>query len=169
MELSALVRNFDGLARRYFALIEGGPSDREEWLGDVEVALADLYATALRLPLTDPTDDEPPESSVNQRELMTKLAEKIGVDYGFYRFVFDPLGDIDEVVGGTIADDLVSVYADLKVGSDMLAASTALEDVVWEWQLQFRTHWGRHAAAALHAIHASDQTRPRRLPSTFSH
>ena len=158
MKLSALVQRADLLTER-------------QWFGDVEVALADLYAAALRLPLTDPTDDEPPEGSVNQRELMTKLAEKLGEDYGFYRFVFNPLEDIDidEVVGGTIADDLVSVYADLKVGSDMRTASAALEDVMWEWQLQFRTHWGRHAAAALYAIHASDQTGPRRLPSTFSH
>jgi Domain of unknown function (DUF5063) len=169
MSLGPLAREFDQLSRRYSALIEDGPSDREEWLAQVEVALADLYATALRLPLTDPTNAEPPERSANRLELMTKVAEKLGQDNGFYRFVFNPFWDNDEPVGGTIADDLVSVYADLQAGCQMLAASASLEDVVWEWQFQFRSHWGRHAAAALYAIRASDLTGPRRLPSSLNH
>ena len=169
MELGPLAREFDQLARRYFGLIEGGPTDRGQWLAEVEVALADLFAAALRLPLTDPTDSEPPDRLANQRELMARLAEKVGHDYGFYRFVFNPFWDNDEPVGGTIAEDLVSVYADLQLGRGMLAASAPLQDVVWEWQFQFRTHWGRHAAAALYAIHASDLTGPPQQPSTLKH
>ena len=113
----------------------------------MEVALADLFAAALRLPLTDVTNSEPPDRSARQPDLMARLAEKVGKDYGFYRFVFNPFRADDEPVGGTIAEDLVSVYEDLQVGSDLLAASAPLQDVVWEWQLQFRTHWGRHAGS----------------------
>jgi hypothetical protein len=104
-----------------------------------------LVAAAIRLPLPEvpgsaPTTDVAPPA--NWR----------GFDpFEIYWDVFDPY-ELSEPVAGSLSDDLLDVYRDLRRG---LALWEAGKDggAVWEWRFHFDAHWGNHATDALRALH----------------
>ena len=150
--IGPLVSEFNRLARRYFALIESQPVERIAWLAQIQLAVVDLYAAALRLPKTEPSEfDAPGMRNEDQQSLMDGIFAKLGGDHIFYSFVFDPLQDT-EPVGGLLSEDLSSSYADLYDGTALLDAGAVGEDAVWAWRLGFESHWGQHALGALQAL-----------------
>lgn len=152
--LDSIANEFNGLALQYFALFVGPPTDKMAWLEKAEMAVAELYAAALRLPLTEPSDQDPPEMPIEDRSrLMTKVVEQIGGDSIYYSFVFHPLNPNEEPVGSTLAEDLASIYEDLYGGVELLAAGGSNQDVIWTWRFNFHFHSGRHALGALQALH----------------
>jgi len=73
--------------------------------------------------------------------------------FRYYESRHNPL-DIEnrEYALGDIADDLADIWRDLKPALELYdnndhAAAAA------EWQFDFEIHWGRHATAALYALH----------------
>ena len=150
--LEQIITQFNSLALRYFALIDGPGDERTAWLSDVEVAVADLYAAALRLPFTEPSDQEAPGLPVAAHQrLMTEITNRVG-ETNFYEFVFHPLQLKAGPVVGSLAEDLSSIYEDLYAGTALMDAHVAPEDVVWTWRINFKIHWGRHALGALLAL-----------------
>ncbi len=62
--LGSIAKQFNRLALQYFGLFAGPPTDKMAWLEEAEVAVAELYTAALRLPLTEPSDDDAPEMPI---------------------------------------------------------------------------------------------------------
>jgi|SRR5438270_4383892 len=152
--LGSIANEFNRLALQYFDLFVGPPTDKMAWLERAEVAVAELYAAAMRLPRTEPSDNDAPEMPLEDRSrLMAEAVERIGGDLP-YSFVFHPLKSNEEPVGGTLADDLASIYEDLYGGVELLAAGGSHQDVIWTWHINFQIHWGRHALGALQALNA---------------
>jgi hypothetical protein len=53
-------------------------------------------------------------------------------------------------VVSSLADDIASIYQDLKDGLAMLEETP--NAAAWEWRESFKTHWRRHATHALYAV-----------------
>jgi uncharacterized protein DUF5063 len=153
--LESVVNEFGRLANQYFSLIGDRHTDRTVWLERVEIAVVDLYGAGLRLPLTEPSDQDEPKMPIeDRRRLMIGLTERLGGDSTFYLFVFHPFEPNASPVGGTLAEDLASIYEDLHDGAAFLAAGGSADDVIWTWRHSFQSHWGRHALGALQALNA---------------
>ena len=161
------VRAFVGAARRYCALIESKPDDREQWLAEVLHAIAILYAAApvvreLGLPdHTEASANIPPElrlSNDHWQVIFEHLRQVLGEDAHYVAF-FNPVGAdaaTDEPTHGDLADDLADVYRDLKPGLTTWELSTDnyVEDILFQWVHYGHVHhWGRHAVDALRALH----------------
>src|SRR5438045_7269701 len=113
----AIVHEFNRLANGYFGLLADRSTERTEWLQQAEIAIAELYRAALRLPHTEPSNHDAPELLTgDQRRLVTELVDKIGGDSIPYSFVFHPLELNAQPVVGSLADDLASIYQDLYEG-----------------------------------------------------
>lgn len=127
----------------------------------------ELVGEGIRLPDTDPferdkdeADDDSPlppmREGITYQEcavVYNLLKEKLGED-DLYWTVFDPTKD-NEVIRGTLADDIAGIYGDVKQGLLTLkkgAADSRL--IIWDWRLSFYSHWGDHATSALRTIHA---------------
>lgn len=153
-ELDSIRDEFNLLAIQYLALFASPPTERIAWLRRVETAIADLYAAGLRLPLTEPSNQDAPTMPIeDSRRLAIDIFERLGGDSFPYSIVFHPR-DLDEApVVGTLVDDLGSIYEDLTEGTALLAAGGSAEDVIWTWNFNFQSHWSRHAVGALQALH----------------
>ena len=86
------------------------------------------------------------------------MEDLLGAD-DWYWTVAPFIKEVPQLLTGSLADDLTSVYHDLKRGLDYLRAGEPEPDVIWEWRLGFWSHWGQHAVNAVRIIHA-------RLPET---
>jgi hypothetical protein len=147
------VHDFNRLVIRYFALFTDRSTEPTAWLRQAEIAIAELYGAGLRLPNTEASDRDAPEMPIeDRRRLMAEIVDTIGGDSIPYSFVFHPLKPNEEPVGGSLADDLASIYEDLYEGSALLASSGTAEDVISTWKINFESHWGRHALGALQAL-----------------
>jgi Domain of unknown function (DUF5063) len=68
-----------------------------------------------------------------------------------YWEVSDPY-EASEPVCGSLTDDLLDVYADVRRGLDLWDGSHQ-QAAIWEWRFHFDIHWGDHAVDALRALH----------------
>ncbi len=68
-----------------------------------------------------------------------------------YWEVFDPYKQ-EEPVAGSLSDDLLDVYRDVRRGL-WAWEKNQIADAVWDWRFSFDTHWGDHAVDALRALH----------------
>jgi hypothetical protein len=64
--------------------------------------------------------------------------------------VFDPYEE-GKLVTGSLTDDVIDVYCDLKMGLDAFDAGH-VEGAVWDWRFNFAHHWGHHAVDGLRAL-----------------
>lgn len=74
--------------------------------------------------------------------------------FEYYWFVYDPYRK-DDVVGGSLSDDLLDVYKDLKRALLVYDRGTpeSVRDAVRSWRDGFASHWGNHALGALRALY----------------
>jgi hypothetical protein len=146
----------------------------EAFLGSAHVLLPQLYAAALALPPTgvlfDPGTDEEdddaplahePDLDRGSHEEWTArfhvLQGLIG-DHDFYREIFDPYAPhSDTEVMGSLADDLLDIYRDLRSGLRKWDRGETGE-ALWEWRFNFEIHWGEHVTGALRALHVRAST-----------
>ena len=139
------VARFVGAAERYCELIET-PSvarDRAAFVLGIRSGLAELLASGLALPDTEPSEAEAPNGPTQSE--WTAVFNSAQITLG-------------ELPGGpeaylAVPDDLADVWRDLKGGLTALAAGARWQDVAWEWKFALQTHWGRHAEDALVALH----------------
>jgi hypothetical protein len=100
-EVDSRLNEFNLLAIQYFALFKGPATERTAWLRRIEIAIADLYAAGLRLPVTEPSDRDAPTMPVeDSRRLAIDISQRLGGDSTPYSIVFHPR-DLNEtpVVG----------------------------------------------------------------------
>lgn len=106
--------------------------------------LAELVAAGSALPLAEAMSDE---------ILLTDAAPASWPGFGrhdIYWEIFDPYVD-EERVAGSLSDDFLEIYCDLKRGLTSFDAG-GHEDAFWEWRFHFDHHWGEHAVDALRAL-----------------
>ena len=154
---------FKAAAESYMRVIDSAEGDADEYLINVARTLAPLLAVAYRLP--DIWDDEwtfPGERSVEER---IKAEQNVGFggqldgrhEYvtvvAFGRDV--PENDADAVLlGGSLFEDLGSIYTDVEDGLHMLAKGSSEGEVIYTWHWGFWNHWGEHAVDGLRIVHA---------------
>lgn len=111
---------------------------------------AQLYAGGLQLSEVEAEAGAPENIAPNTSDGEAAISNLRGY---YYREVFDPHPHLnEEVCVGNIGDDLLDVYKDIKRGLELYRQGFPLA-AEWEWAFNFRVHWGRHAAAALLALH----------------
>lgn len=146
------IEEFGAVAKEFCDWAEGIPdTSAEEHLKSLAL-LSKLYATALALPETEPSDDfstqEPP--SIEYK----KMHERFGsLPFQYYQDIFNPLSEeAEEPVTGDICDDLADIYKDIKEGL-WYFEQHRVADAAFHWRMHFGFHWGRHLTSALKALH----------------
>ena len=154
---SATVKNFISAASAYCKLIEEPESQVSKFIPRLLASLGTLYVSALYLPETtvhESASDPTARSKANSKNLLPALQAVLS-EYDLYCLVFDPYKDKEPVVG-SLSDDLLDTYFDIKEGLILLAGDStlALDAAIWEWRFAFHAHWGDHATNAIRALHA---------------
>jgi len=151
MNYAAAIDRFSSVAREYCQWLEADPGTADKEHRSATCLVAELYAAALTLPSTEPTDIDPPALGSNQRAALLKRLNLFPFQY--YWEIFHPLTDApEEAVCGDVTDDLRDIYVDVKEG--LLAYAQSEQAAVWHWRTTFGFHWGEHATSALRALHA---------------
>jgi hypothetical protein len=115
-------------------------------LKNLSVLLARVYITALELPEVEPTD--------RKTEIQSIDAPNVSFDeVDAYWEVFHPY-EQGEPLHGSLADDVLDIYRDVKAGLLMYELGTQddITEAVWHWRFHFEVHWGFHLVDALRAI-----------------
>ncbi len=150
-----LMHRFGASAMKFIELVDAAPHfETEAFLANVSHSMAELYSVALSLPVVEPetTDtNEAPFQTDRWAELRRSLEKKIG-PLDTYWTIFD-FTEKQEPVQGSIAGDISEIYFDLRQSLHLEESGAARPDVLFDWRLDFRSHWGRHLLAALTAIH----------------
>jgi hypothetical protein len=111
---------------------------------------AQLYAGGLQLSEVEAEARAPENNAPDTSQGEAAISNLRGY---YYKEVFDPDPRLDEeACVGDIGDDLLDVYKDIRRGLELYRRGFPLA-AEWEWAFNFRVHWGRHAAAALLALH----------------
>lgn len=127
-----------------------GPADQAKMALEL---LARLYVSALNLPASQPDGEAPEVEEVTQDTWRSIYDSFEKMPFCYYGVVLEPHALPPGEAGvGDLADDLADIYRDLKNGMNLWAADHVVE-AVWHWRKHFGFHWGRHVAAAVHALH----------------
>ena len=150
-----LMQKFRSAAMKFIEVVDAAPQiEADTFLADVGRSMAELYSIALSLPAVEPGTtgtDEPPFQTGKWDTLRRSLQEKIGALDTYWQ-VFDSTSK-EEPVQSSLAGDISEIYFDLKHGLELEQTDAARSDVLFDWRLDFRQHWGRHLLGALAAIH----------------
>ncbi len=109
--------------------------------------LLELYTAGIALPHVEPPEGfdagaDPPRPD-----------GWAGFDkFEFYWEVFDPYVN-EAAVAGSLSDDLLDVYCDVRRGLDLWKSKAPRAAAIWEWRFHLDAHWGDHAVDALRALH----------------
>jgi hypothetical protein len=128
--------------------------ERDTFLASVSHSLAELYSSALFLPVVEPETaaaDEAPFATAQWAGLFESIKEKIG-PLDAYWTVFDST-EKETPVQGSLAGDISEIYYDLRENFQLEEKGGPLADWLWDLRESFREHWGRHAIEALKAIY----------------
>ena len=109
-----------------------------------------LFAQALELPELFDGQDAPATS----HDAWLATYNRFGsLPFNHYAVHSDPTDTVDPSAAiGDLADDLADIWRDLRGGLALYRAGNRAA-AACEWRDTFRTHWGRHAASALYALH----------------
>lgn len=139
--------------------------ERPGWLRTLCEQLPSLHVVAAALPEVEPpAEPDEPEDDLDERfELYACLLERLG-EHDRYWLEFDPIGDHvdhgDHTMSGSLADDLVDIYFDLRRGLHLFQAHPdSTGPAVDHWRQSYRSHWGPHLVDAerhLYALKARD-------------
>jgi hypothetical protein len=147
-------------ARSFCHLIEshhafGASPFAEKMLG----ILPRLYLAALQLSDLEIATEDPLVSArqhLEIRHVHVDLAHKLE-PYNFYWDTLNLFAYLDEAAyaAGDLADDLIDIYGDLKVGLNSFdkGTETNVRGAPWHWQFSFSTHWGKHLVDAVRVLH----------------
>ena len=142
------VASFVVLAQRFCEFVEGAADlPMNQRLAMARNHLLDLYIAGTRLPFV-----EPPEA-VNAGPSPESPKEWPGFEkLDMYWEIFDPYEEGEPVVG-SLSDDVLDVYRDLRRGLALWNSPAPNTAAIWEWRFHFDAHWGDHAIDALRALH----------------
>ena len=152
---SELIKKFRAAAITFIDLVDAASHlDTEVFLAKVSHCMAELYSIALTLPAVEPdttgTDDATFHAD-KELELYRSLREKIGI-FDMYWTICD-FTEKQEAARGSLARDISEIYFDLKQNLRLEKSGATQRDLLFDWRLDFRTHWGRLLLNALTAIH----------------
>jgi hypothetical protein len=128
--------------------------ERDAFLPRLNHCLAELYSSALDLPVVQPdvtSIDETPFAAEKWAELCNSLRDKIG-PFDAYWGIFDSTEN-ESPVQGTLAGDISEIYFDLNHILHLEEKGASQSDFLWKLRSSFRSHWGKHLLGALVAIH----------------
>lgn len=145
---------FVSAVREFCSWVESPPinTDSDTEARTALYLVARLYVSALAVKQGGCGNDvdEPRLSHEEWKEIYTRFSS---LPFNYYNTFFSPAKMMDkEPCVGDLADDFSDIYRDLKQGLDLYGKEHVTE-ALWEWKQGFRTHWGRHAASAIHALH----------------
>jgi len=142
------VARFVGLAERYCALIRShDPESPAEWLPRAHALLSELYAAALVLPTPADAPECPPVSASIDEAPFPKVRCR-----NFYSEFYDPFEVPARPGGYSVSGNLGEIHHDLASGLECWHSGNR-DGAVWGWRFGFESHWGRHLANVLHALH----------------
>jgi uncharacterized protein DUF5063 len=145
--------HFAGLVQEYLELLRlHAQFTVEDFGARAQELLAQLYASALRLPDTH-SPDRPCEHS-DGRQFTQVFAREFGGRLGgadIYREVFDPYRLDQPEARSSISMGLAEIGRDLVDG--LACWDERRVDAVWHWREGFTTRWGSHLPSALRALH----------------
>ncbi|HEY9287459.1 MAG TPA: DUF5063 domain-containing protein [Candidatus Dormibacteraeota bacterium] len=121
-------------------------------LTELQSRLPRLFAMAAALPEVSPSNEPETESMSRDQQAAVHRAIDGKLPFKSYWEVCEVARPTSPqpVPGLTLlSDDLADIYIDLHRGF----AQSSDVDRVWSWRFSWYTHWGRHAANALRAIH----------------
>jgi hypothetical protein len=123
--------------------------------------LSELYAAALGIPPSSTEGDEP-TSRIDETAWSRVQDRFAALPFQWYSEAADPLEvPAEETAVGDLAEDLAEIYEDVSEGLRLFDAGREGE-AARTWGLFFSSHWGRHAASAIRAIHEWISEDPRR-------
>jgi hypothetical protein len=135
-------------AQQFCAFIEKASGySLDKRLSCARQRLLELYETGSALPHVEPPEGI--EAGANPEPPHGWL----GFDkFEIYWEVFDPYEE-STAVAGSLSDDLLDVYRDLRRGLALWGKDVSRTAAIWEWRFHFDNHWGDHAIDALRALH----------------
>lgn len=145
-------------ASRYCAFIEDEGLRGASLTSALIDSLVDLLRIAYHLPDVEPNSANP-LPGVSQEE-WAQIFRSLGprLDAGYYwttgpdLLPFEPQPPEPGV--GDLGDDLAEIWRDLVSGLRGIKGGAAHDDVLWQWKLDFESHWGQLAVDALRILHA---------------
>jgi uncharacterized protein DUF5063 len=150
-----LMRRFRNAAAKFIEIVDSAPRlETEVFLAKVSHGMAELYSIALSLPAVEPDTTDKNNAlakTASSYELHRSLKEKIG-PLDTYWTIFD-FTEKQGPVQGSLSGDISEIYVDLKQSLSLEEPGISKPDVLFDWRLDFRSHWGRHLLGALTAIH----------------
>ncbi|HMD39386.1 MAG TPA: DUF5063 domain-containing protein [Candidatus Acidoferrum sp.] len=152
------LKRFPALAKEFCEFIEICEDlERPRLIQELSVRLAGLCETAARLPLLNPstTEDDLTAELISEhvdqwQRMSAGLREQLG-DMDAYWDVFDPT-QREETVQSSLSIDIADIYLDLKDALRLQTSGATIDDIYFDWRLDFRQHWSRHAASALRVL-----------------
>jgi hypothetical protein len=142
------VQAFAAAAREYCAWSE---PDVPKSARDAFARLSRLVELIERVPRGSGIYLGPSKYTSEQWNAMFRGYKDIPVQY--YRSYFDPL-DLDktEMEMGDVHDDLTDIWSEMYVGLEVYDAGD-VASAAFHWRESYDVHWGRHATAAMYALH----------------
>jgi hypothetical protein len=139
-------------------LEQAGGFARSDFVDKARKILPLLYYKAVLLPSTEPVFDDGTEKFVTEDDWQSvhdKLLNKLG-RFNDYPEIMDPvLRDTEDLVGGSIAENLADIYQNLKDFVLLYRMGTAelMNDALWECTQHFDQDWGQKLLNSLRALH----------------
>ena len=144
-----VINNFIECAKKYCIFIENSYTLTLKKLAKNSlVLLSELYLKVLQLP-----DIEPSNNRIVHIKIKTPKWRGFD-EYENYWEIFNPY-KLKEPVIGSLSDDLLDIYRDLRQGFLMIEQDQLndITDAIWYWKFTCFTHWGEHTVSALRALH----------------
>jgi hypothetical protein len=140
------VEEFLGSAISYCEFVENYMVNNDkDKLTQLLISISSLYAQAMSLPEVEPNDTEIYDIKFDVPDVKFKKNDT-------YWKVFEPYTAVEPVCG-SLSDDLIDIYKDLKEGV-LLYQSDEQVEAIWHWKFNFEIHWGKHAVNAMRALHS---------------
>ena len=107
------------------------------------------------LPIEEQRKQDPQIRANSQRyqRVCKSVAANLGGDQP-YLMIFDPFHPEATPLAASVSDDLSGIYCDLQNGLVRLQNSAVTSSVVWQWQFDFQSDWGRYAISVMTALYA---------------
>jgi hypothetical protein len=125
----------------------------ETFVRNCAASLATVYADALVLPQVEPCEETIEYPEIDTGSIYLTIHSRLRRLDSYERF-FNPY-DPESAAAPLLGDDLAGIYRDLRAGLELyrLGTDCAIREAVFQWQFNFRIHWGRHLVGALTALH----------------
>jgi hypothetical protein len=121
----------------------GTPTD--DFCRAAERRLIELYLRAIELPHVEPLHANATDARAGRPPGWPGFGDR-----EIYWMLFDA-SQPSEPVCGSLSDDFLDIYNDVKKGLVLWTADDRTE-AIWHWRFNFEIHWGRHAVEAIRAL-----------------